>query len=66
MILRIKDVEKETGLKKSSIYAMVQRGEFPRQIKVGLRASGWDAEEIKAWKASRIAERDAALVAQGG
>jgi len=54
-ILRVRKVEEKTGLKKSSIYAMVKDGRFPEQIKLGPRASGWVEEEVDAWIDKQIA-----------
>ena len=54
-ILRMSDVEKTVGLKKPTIYKLIKKGEFPRQINLGGRASGWLLSEINQWKAERIA-----------
>lgn len=55
-ILRIPDVEHQVGLKKSTIYALIKKGEFPTPIRLGNRASGWLLSEINQWKQRRIAE----------
>lgn len=55
-ILRIREVQKLTGLGRSSIYAKVARSEFPRPIKLGERASGWLASEVSKWLEARIHE----------
>ena len=54
-ILRIGDVEHQIGLKRSSIYSLVQKGEFPSPIRLGARASGWLLSEVNTWKRQRIA-----------
>lgn len=36
---------------------------FPRQIKIGARASGWLRSEVDQWIAERVAERDARAAA---
>ena len=51
--LRRKQVEHITGLSRSSIYAMMAIGAFPRQKKIGLRAVAWRKEEIEEWVNSR-------------
>ena len=38
---RISDVNRMVGLSKSSIYAMINDGKFPKQIQLGERAVGW-------------------------
>ncbi|MGE6417832.1 helix-turn-helix transcriptional regulator [Alteromonas macleodii] len=53
--LRMSEVEKTTGLKKSTIYLLIKRSEFPSPIKLGSKASGWLLSEINQWKAERIA-----------
>ena len=56
--LRLPDVMAATGLGRSSIYAFVRDKSFPPPIKVGERASAWDAGEVDAWMAERKAQRD--------
>jgi prophage regulatory protein len=53
-ILRLPTVKARTGLSRSSIYAFVARGDFPRPISLGARAVGWNSESIDAWIAARI------------
>jgi len=56
MLLRLPDVQRQTGLSKSSIYSMMSEGEFPRSIKLGDRAVGWLDSEISDWIEQRIVE----------
>lgn len=51
--LRLPEVIRRTGYKKSSIYNMVRKGEFPRSVKIGPRAVAWDSNEVEAWIASK-------------
>ena len=60
-ILRRKQVEKRTGLKRSTIYLYIQEGTFPRPINLGERAVGWVESEIEDWLAARIEKRDNGL-----
>ncbi len=54
-ILRRKQVESRTGLSRSTIYACIAEGSFPRSIDLdGGRAVGWVEAEIEAWLQSRI------------
>ena len=46
-IFRIKTVCDITGLPKSTVYAKMLNGEFPRPIKLGHRAVGWKSEELQ-------------------
>lgn len=54
-ILRMPEVERTTGLKKSTIYNLIKQNEFPKPISLGLRASGWLMSEVNQWKQGRIA-----------
>lgn len=53
-IIRLSDVQTKTGLRKSAIYQKIANNEFPRQIKLGIRSSGWVESEIDQWIAERI------------
>jgi len=52
--LRMPDVMRRTGYSKSRIYGLVAKGEFPRQVAIGQRASAWLKSEIDNWIQSRI------------
>lgn len=52
--LSLKDVEYVTSLKKSTIYALVQSGDFPSQRPITLRRRAWLASEIQNWITSRL------------
>ncbi len=56
-IWRLPDVLEQTGLSRSTIYEMISRGEFPRQINLGPRAVGWISDEVSDWIDSKT--RDA-------
>lgn len=53
-ILRLPEVIHRTGFKRSSIYQMIQEGRFPRPVKLGARAVGWDSSSIDSWIKQRI------------
>ncbi len=52
-LLRRRQVEEITGLSRSSIYRLMQDGEFPRPVKVGPAAVRWRSSDIKVWLESR-------------
>lgn len=52
-LLRRREVERETGLSRTSIYRMMSEGAFPRPRRIGRRAVAWPASQIEAWKAGR-------------
>lgn len=54
-ILRIHQVMEITGLAKPTIYLRISQGTFPKQLKLGQRASGWLASDIQTWINDRIA-----------
>jgi prophage regulatory protein len=56
--LRRPQVERATGLHRSSIYERMAAGTFPKPIPLGGRAVGWLQSEIAAWLEKRKAERD--------
>jgi prophage regulatory protein len=58
-LLRLPAVRQRTGKCRSDIYRGIARGTFPAPVKLGARASAWNAAEVDAWIAARIAERDA-------
>lgn len=53
-ILRCRAVTQRTGLARSTLYAKVAEGSFPKPIALGPRAVGWLEEEIDNWLAERI------------
>lgn len=57
-ILRRKQVEKRTGLSRSTIYLRIQKGDFPKPISLGDRAVGWLENEIEEWLAARLEIRN--------
>jgi prophage regulatory protein len=60
-ILRRPQVEAETGLTRSGIYARINPSSpgydatFPKPVNLGGRAVGWVAEEVRQWIEGRIA-----------
>ena len=58
--LRINDVCRVTGLPRATIYEMVGKGKFPRQVRLSPRAVGWLQSEIQTWQRACIDERDEA------
>ena len=56
-ILRRPEVERVTGLSRSSIYEWMRRGEFPQPVALGARLVGWRQRDIAAWIAAREPKR---------
>lgn len=57
---RLPKVRERVGASRSSIYRWIKAGRFPAPIRIGERASAWDARAIDRWIAARIANRDSA------
>ena len=47
-----------TGLSRSNIYSQIQRGEFPKPVKLGAKAVGWVEDEVAQYNERKIAARD--------
>lgn len=58
---RLPRVKARTGLSRSEIYRRIAANPptFPAPIKLGERASAWNATEVDRWILGRIAARDA-------
>ncbi|MCY4632289.1 MAG: AlpA family phage regulatory protein [bacterium] len=54
-IYRLPAVVAACGISRSTIYETIQRGEFPKQVKLGARAVGWRRRDIESWLDSRPA-----------
>jgi len=59
-LIRLRDVQRLTGLSRSYIYDLVSRQILPQPIKLvpGGTSRAWVEAEILAWVEQRIAERD--------
>lgn len=52
-LLRRADVLAMTGLAKSTLYAAMQAGDFPRPVRLGKQAVAWRDNDVAEWIASR-------------
>ena len=55
-IIRLKQVKAMTGLSRTTIYRFMSINEFPKQIKLGPKSSGWLIDEVDEWIAYYIPE----------
>ncbi len=53
-ILRRRDVEKWTGLRRATIYERIRDRTFPLPISLGPKSVGWIRSEVEEWIAERI------------
>ena len=56
-ILRRDEVEAKTGFKRAHLYNLMTAGKFPKAIRLGIRAVGWDSLEVEQWIAERRKQR---------
>lgn len=54
--IRLPEVKLRVGLCRSSIYAFIARGDFPRPYSLGGRAVAWLESEIDGWIELRLQE----------
>jgi prophage regulatory protein len=48
-ILRLNAVLDRTGLSRSTLYRKIERGAFPRQVKIAERCAGWRESAVADW-----------------
>lgn len=48
-IMRRPEVERATGMKRSTLYKAMADGRFPSPVRVGPNAVGWRSDEVAAW-----------------
>lgn len=56
-LLRLKEVQAQTGLGRATIYKLMDENEFPRPVKLTARAVAWPATEVGDWIEQRIQQR---------
>ena len=57
-VIKINKVKELTTLSNASIYRLIKLGEFPKQLKLAQRSSGWLLEEVNNWLESKRINRD--------
>lgn len=55
-LLRRKAVCAMTGLSRSTLYAAMKKGEFPKAVAIGKRAVAWRSDEVEAWIEERCSK----------
>jgi prophage regulatory protein len=51
---RLPQVLTFTGLKRATLYKLISRAEFPRQVQISDRDVAWITEEVQAWMAAGV------------
>ena len=54
-ILRMPEVLSKVGISRSTLYAMVAAGEFPRAVRLTHKTVGWRSTDLDRWIESREA-----------
>ncbi|MEZ8862893.1 helix-turn-helix transcriptional regulator [Vibrio sp. 10N.247.311.51] len=55
--LNVREVMGLVGLGRTSIYVLMEQGEFPGSIRVGAKSVVWRLYEIELWMNQKICER---------
>ena len=59
-IIRLPEVCGRVSLSRSTIWAYCRAGTFPKPIKLGARAVGWNEAAVTAWIEARTTDQGAA------
>ncbi len=52
--IRLPQVKELTCLSKSSIYRLIEEGDFPKQHSLGVRSVGWVKSQVEDWILSKV------------
>jgi len=55
-LLRRRQVERRTGLSRSTLYLRMSQGSFPKPVHLGVRSVAWLEADVSAWIEKRVAE----------
>ena len=53
--IRLPQVKEVTSLSKSSIYRLMEDGDFPKQVVLGARSVVWVKSQVEDWCAEKVA-----------
>ena len=53
VIMKLPEVLELTKISRTTLYRLMETGEFPRPIKLGQRARAWRVEEVTNWLDTR-------------
>ena len=56
-LIRLNKVKEMTTLSTATIYRLIDKGEFPLRLNIGLRKVFWVEQEIKDYLAKKLARR---------
>ncbi|HHY6383430.1 TPA: helix-turn-helix transcriptional regulator [Salmonella enterica] len=52
-IIKVPEALERCAMSRASLYRMLQRNEFPRQVRIGIRSVGFYEHEVNQWLADR-------------
>lgn len=55
-LIVLEEVERITGLKKSSLYRLMGQGQFPGPVRVGPKSVRWPESHVLGWVQRKISE----------
>mgnify|MGYP003764857565 FL=1 len=58
IFMKLPEVKELTTFSSATIYRLINKGEFPKQIKLTKRSSAWSLEEVYNWIDQKKDERD--------
>ena len=53
-LFQITEAAHACGLSRSTLYQYIKDGDFPKPVRLGLRAVGWLESDISEWIAARV------------
>jgi prophage regulatory protein len=60
-LLRRPEVTQRTGLSRSSLYARMKAGDFPKPVYLTPSTPAWVESEVEGWIATLVTQRDSRL-----
>lgn len=58
-IIKLPEVMNRAGIRRSTVYKLIAKDQFPKPVSQGERSVGWVESEVDQWIMQRIADRDA-------
>ena len=58
---RVNDLVPLTGLSRSTIFRLVDKGDFPKPIKLSARIIGWEEEAVLRWKEDKVSSNSGGM-----
>lgn len=53
-LIRFPEVQRRTGYGKAWIYRLIKKGQFPKQVRTGIRSIAFVESEVDAWIDNKI------------